>query len=81
MTSTTPFPVNIIAFIVLLIWVYPSIYLAARIKSNPLVPKRYKSTVQVISLFAGPVVFLILMLIRKKKFDEQHGLYVRIYMG
>ena len=39
-------------------------------KGNPLVPSQYKSAVQVISVFAGPVVFLALMVMNKKEFDK-----------
>jgi type II secretory ATPase GspE/PulE/Tfp pilus assembly ATPase PilB-like protein len=70
MASSTPFPVNILALVLLLAWVYPSLYLAQRIKGNPLVPNQYKPAVQVISAFAGPIVFLMLVLAEKKKFDE-----------
>ena len=66
----TPMPVSILALVLLLAWVYPSLYLAQRVKSNPLVPSQYKSAVQVISVFAGPVVFLVLMVINKKEFDK-----------
>ena len=70
MAAATPLPVSILALIVLLAWVYPSLYLTPRIKTNPLVPSQYKPTVQVIALFAGPVVFLMLILMEKKKFDK-----------
>ena len=66
----TPFPVNILALATLLAWVYPSLYLTSRIRSNPLVPSQYRSAVQVISVFAGPIVFLMLVLAEKKKFDK-----------
>ena len=54
----------------LLAWVYPSLYLAQNVKGNPLVPSEYKSAVQVLSVFAGPVVFLALMVMDKKEFDK-----------
>ena len=70
MASSTPFPVNVLALVLLLAWVYPSLCLAQRIKGNPLVPNQYKSAVQVVSVFAGPIVFLMLVLAEKKKFDS-----------
>ena len=66
----TPWPVNVLALIVLLAWVYASLFLAQRVKDNPLVRKRYKATVQIVSLFFGPVVFLVLVLMDKRQFDK-----------
>jgi type II secretory ATPase GspE/PulE/Tfp pilus assembly ATPase PilB-like protein len=65
-----PMPISILALILLSAWVYPSFYLASRIKDNPSVPRRYKPTVQVVSLFAGPVVFLALVVMNKQQFDK-----------
>ena len=74
-TGTT-MPVNILALALLLVWCYTGLYLAPRVKGNPLVPSRYKSAVQVASLFAGPLVFLVLTMMDNNQVDKHVGTFV-----
>ena len=52
-------------------WVYLCLYLVQRVEDSPLVPTRYKSFLYVITLFAGPLVFLALILADTKNSDRQ----------
>ena len=72
----SPLPVNILALTLLLVWCYTGLYLAPRVKGNPLVPSLYRSAVQVASLFAGPLVFLVLTMMDNNQVDKHVGTFV-----
>ena len=44
-------------------WFCLCLYLVQRVDDNPLVPVKYRSTIQVASLFVGPLIFLGLRLL------------------
>lgn len=69
----TPLPVSVPRVILLLAWVYVCLYLVQRVEDSPLVPRRYKSFLLVASLFAGPFVFLALVLADTKNSGKQSG--------
>jgi len=55
------------AVVALLGWFLASLYLSQRAEDSPLVPEAYRSAVQVASLWAGPLIFFLLILADTKK--------------
>ena len=66
-----PLPLSPIKLILLLGWVYLCLYLVQRVEDSPLAPTRYKSILYVITIFAGPLVFLVLVLADTKKSGQE----------
>jgi type II secretory ATPase GspE/PulE/Tfp pilus assembly ATPase PilB-like protein len=63
--TTLPFnPTRLVFFI---IWFYLCLYFVQRAQFSPLVPKKYKSISYIISLVAGPVLFLVLIIVDTAK--------------
>jgi len=56
-------PFSLWRMLFLLGWVYLCLHLVQRVEVSPLVPDQYKSLLHVVTLFAGPVVFLVLVLL------------------
>ena len=56
-------PFNPIKLVLLVAWVYLCLYFVQRVQFSPLVPAKYKSATYVFTLFAGPVVFLSLLIV------------------
>ncbi len=65
--STMPLPISLWRVFFLLGWVYLCLHLVQRLEVSPLVPNRYKSLLYVITLFAGPLVFVGLVLADTRK--------------
>ena len=61
--TVTMLPFSPFKLILLLGWVYASLYLVKRVEDSPLVPNQYRSILHVVTLFFGPLVFLVLLLI------------------
>jgi general secretion pathway protein E len=57
-------PTKLVFFI---IWFYLCLYFIQRIQFSPLVPNKYRSISYIISLVAGPVLFLVLIIIDTSK--------------
>ena len=53
-------PARLVFFI---IWFYLCLYFIQHAQFSPLVPKKYKPIVYILSLFAGPILFLVLLII------------------
>jgi general secretion pathway protein E len=64
-------PFNPIKLILLIAWVYISLYLVQRIQFSELVPSKYKSVSYVITIFAGPLYWLILLILDTIKKSAQ----------
>jgi type II secretory ATPase GspE/PulE/Tfp pilus assembly ATPase PilB-like protein len=64
-----PLPVSLWKAFFLLAWVYLCLHLVQRVEVSPLVPNRYKSLLHVVTLFAGPLVFLGLVVAEIQKAD------------
>jgi general secretion pathway protein E len=73
-TNVTMLPFSPFKMILLLGWVYASLYLVKRVEDSPLVPNKYRSIIHVVTLFFGPLVFLVLLLMEDKK-PGQEGTY------
>jgi type II secretory ATPase GspE/PulE/Tfp pilus assembly ATPase PilB-like protein len=61
--SETSLPFNPVRLVLLVLWFYLCLYFVQRAQFSPLVPKKYRSTAYVIGLFAGPVIFLFLLIV------------------
>ena len=59
--SQTTLPFNPTRLIFFVLWFYLCLYFVQRAQFSPLVPQKYKSITYVISLVAGPVLFLFLL--------------------
>jgi general secretion pathway protein E len=64
-------PFSPVKLILLLAWVYLCLYLVQRVEDSPLVPSRYRPMLYVVTLFAGPLVFLGLVLADTKNSAQQ----------
>jgi len=67
-------PFNPIRLLLLVAWFYLCVYLVQRVNFSPLVPKDYKVYANVVTLFTGPVLLLVLFLIdtaRKTKENRE----------
>jgi len=58
--SVVSLPFNPIKLICLVVWVYLCLYFVQRVQFSPLVPKNRKLAANIVSLFAGPILFLVL---------------------
>ncbi|OHB83586.1 MAG: hypothetical protein A2Z38_06630 [Planctomycetes bacterium RBG_19FT_COMBO_48_8] len=58
--SETSLPFNPIRLVFFVVWFYLCLYFVQRAQFSPLVPKKYKSISYIISLAAGPILFLVL---------------------
>ena len=67
LTAETLLPFNPTKLIFLIIWFYLCLYFIQRIQFSPLVPKKYKSISYIISLVAGPLLFLVLVIVATAK--------------
>jgi len=58
---------NPIKLFFLIVWVYLCFYFIQRIQFSPLIPHKYKSVSYIITLFAGPIFWLILLIVDTSK--------------
>ena len=65
--AETLLPFNPTKLVFFVIWFYLCLYFIQRIQFSPLVPKKYRSISYVISLVAGPILFLVLLIIDTAK--------------
>lgn len=69
-------PFNPIKLICLIGWVYLCIYFVQRVQFSRLVPENRKSIANIVTLFAGPVVLLVLLIMdaAKKSSESQRSI-------
>ncbi len=65
--SETSLPFNATRLVFLVVWFYFCLYFVQRAQFSPLVPKKYKTISYIISLVAGPILFLVLIIIDTAK--------------
>ena len=72
----TMLPFNPIRLVFFVVWFYLCLYFVQRAQFSPLVPKKYKSISYIISLVAGPLLFLVLIIVdtAKKSSKSDRGL-------
>ncbi len=61
--ASAELPFSTVKLVFVLGWFCLCLYLVQRVDDNPLVPVKYRSTIQVASLFVGPLIFLGLRLL------------------
>jgi general secretion pathway protein E len=64
---TTSLPFNPIKLACLVIWVYLCLFFVQRIQFSPLVPHKYKPAAYIVTLFTGPILLLILLIVDTAK--------------
>jgi len=70
---------NPIKLACLVIWFYLCLYFVQRVEFSPLVPKRYKSIANIITLFTGPILLLTLLIAdAAKKASKNEGSFLEI---
>ena len=72
----TSLPFNPIKLFCLVIWVYLCLYFVQRIQFSELVSKKYKSIAYIITLFAGPTLLLILLIVNTVKKSSQSNISI-----
>ncbi len=60
---TTPLYFNPIKLALLIGWVYLCLYFVQRVQFSPLVPKNWKTTANIATLFVGPILLFVLLII------------------
>jgi len=56
---TTPLYFNPIKLALLIGWVYLCLYFVQRVQFSPLVPKNWKTTANIATLFVGPILLFV----------------------
>jgi general secretion pathway protein E len=69
--SVDTLPVGPIKLILFAGWIYLSLYLVQRVENHALIPFRYRTVIQVVSVFFGPPIFLTLVLLDAQKSSAQ----------
>ena len=75
-SSITSLPFNPIKLICLVIWVYLCLFFVQRIQFSPLVPYKYKPAAYILTLFTGPILMLILLIVDTAKRASQSNISV-----
>lgn len=68
-------PFNPLRLVLLIAWVYLCLYCVQQIQLGALVPEKYKPVVNIVSLFAGPIVLLSLVIsetVKKSRSGQSH---------
>ncbi|MHC4585572.1 MAG: GspE/PulE family protein [Planctomycetota bacterium] len=63
----TPLPFNPIKLFCLVVWIYLCLFFVQRTQFSPLVPHKYKPIAYIITLFTGPILMLILLIVDTAK--------------
>jgi type II secretory ATPase GspE/PulE/Tfp pilus assembly ATPase PilB-like protein len=72
----TSLPFNPIKLLCLVIWVYLCLYFIQRTQFSPLVPHKYKPIAYIVTLFTGPVLILILLIVDTAKKTSRSNISV-----
>jgi general secretion pathway protein E len=72
-TSIAPLPFNPIKLLLLILWFYLCLYFTQHAQFSHLVPNKFKSIACIISLVAGPALFLVLLLVDTVKKSSKSG--------
>jgi general secretion pathway protein E len=69
---STTLPFNPIVLIVLVGWVYLSMYFVQRVQFSELVPKSYKGVAKIATVFVGPVLMVVLFIVDTARKSRRH---------
>ena len=75
-SSITSLPFNPIKLFCLVIWAYLCLFFIQRIQFSPLVPYKYKPAAYVLTLFTGPILMLILLIVDTAKRASQSNISI-----
>jgi general secretion pathway protein E len=56
-------PFSVVRLVLLVGWIYACLYTIQKLQFNPIAPKRFKTLINLIGLFFGPILFLILLIL------------------
>ncbi|HCO95297.1 MAG TPA: type II secretion system protein GspE [Phycisphaerales bacterium] len=75
--SIVSLPFNPLRLACLIVWIYLCLYLVQCFQFSPLVPQKYRPAAYIISLFAGPILLLILLIADtlKKSSQSKTGIF------
>jgi len=78
--SSVTLPFEPVRLIGLIGWVYICFYFVQRAQFSPLVPKKYKSIAKIASLFTGPLLLFVLLIVdaRKRSLESNQGIFAVI---
>jgi len=78
--SSISLPFDPVRLIGLIGWVYICFYFVQRVQFSPLVSKSYKSLAKITTLFVGPLLLFVLLLldVRKKSLESNRGVFAVI---
>jgi len=70
-------PFNPIKLVLLVGWVYLCLYFVQRVEFSALVPKKHKSTANIVTLFAGPILLFVLLIADavKRSSEGERGMF------
>jgi type II secretory ATPase GspE/PulE/Tfp pilus assembly ATPase PilB-like protein len=66
-------PFNPIKLIFLIVWVYLCLYFVQRVEFSPLVPKNRKPIANIVTLFVGPILLFVLLLVDSARRSSESG--------
>ncbi len=74
--SSMPLPINPVKFILFAGWLYGCLYCVNYIQYSGLVSKKFRTTISALSIFAGPVIVFVLMLVNilRKATEGRHSI-------
>jgi type II secretory ATPase GspE/PulE/Tfp pilus assembly ATPase PilB-like protein len=67
LSSMLALPFSLFKLTCLVAWAYLCLYCVQRVQSSPLVPKQYKTIAAIVSLVAGPLLLLSLVIVDAKR--------------
>jgi hypothetical protein len=78
--SSVTLPFEPAKLIGLIGWVYICFYFVQRTQFSPLVPKKYRSIAKIASLFTGPLLLFVLLIVdaRKRSLESNQGIFAVI---
>lgn len=78
--SITALPFNPVRMLLLIGWVYLCLYFVQRAQFSPLIPRRYKSPANVVTLFLGPLLLFVLLVIDviRKSSENRNSIFAVI---
>lgn len=67
-----------VKLVLLVAWVYACLYLVRWVENCPAVSSRYLDILRVVTLFAGPLVFLVLVFVDTKRGGDEGNYFTRL---
>ncbi|MHC4657549.1 MAG: GspE/PulE family protein [Planctomycetota bacterium] len=74
-------PFNPIKLVLLVGWVYVCLYFVQRVQFSPLVPRRHKSIANIVTLFTGPILLFVLVVVDAARKSSESGRSIFAIIG